>query len=111
VPTEFYNNVINVIRKIPKGKVATYSQIASYAGSDKGARGVSWILHSSSGKYKLPWHRVIGEPGKISLKPGKGLERQRSLLRKEGVEVDFYGKVNLHTFRWKPKSLKSLKRP
>jgi len=89
-----------VIAAIPAGRVATYGQVAHVAGKPWGARQVAWILHSQSGKYKLPWQRVIGANGRISLPPGRGLEEQRRLLRVEGVAVSRSGRIDLDKFRW-----------
>lgn len=89
------------IAAIPVGKVATYGQIAHLAGKPWGARQVAWILHSQSAKYLLPWQRVIGADGKISLPPGKGFAEQRRLLRGEGVAVDERGRVALGIYRWR----------
>lgn len=89
-----------MIAAIPIGKVATYGQIARLAGKPWGARQVSWILHSQSGKYRLPWQRVIGAGGRISLPPGSGFFEQRRLLRQEGVNVDDRGRIDLNKFRW-----------
>ena len=80
MPTEFTKTVIVILKKIPKGKVATYGQIAALAGSPRAARQVVRILHSSSEKYDLPWHRVVNSQGKISLKPNQGYEIQKALL-------------------------------
>jgi len=96
----FSSQIISVIKRIPKGKVATYGQIAAMAGNPRGARAVIWLLHSSSGKEKLPWHRVINGKGMISLKPGQGYEKQRIMLESEGVEFDLYGKIDLERYRW-----------
>jgi methylated-DNA-protein-cysteine methyltransferase-like protein len=89
-----------MIASIPIGKVATYGQIARLAGKPWGARQVSWILHVQSGKYRLPWQRVIGAAGRISLPLDNGFFEQRRLLRREGVRVDDRGRVDLQTFRW-----------
>jgi methylated-DNA-protein-cysteine methyltransferase-like protein len=88
------------ILAIPAGKVATYGQIAHLAGKPWGARQVAWILHSQSVKYRLPWQRVIGANGRISLPPGKGFFEQRRLLQAEGVAVGRGGRVDLKKFRW-----------
>jgi len=88
------------IAAIPAGRVATYGQIAHLAGKSWGARQVAWILHSQSEKYHLPWQRVIGASGRISLPPGRGLEEQRRRLRAEGVVVDARGLVDLGKYRW-----------
>jgi len=79
--------------------VATYGQVAALAGNRRGARQVVRVLHSSSRKEGLPWHRVINSKGMISL-TGEGFDIQRSLLEAEGVEFDEKGKVNLRSFQW-----------
>ncbi len=98
----FSAQIISIIKRIPKGKVATYGQIAALAGNPRGARAVIWLLHSSSGKEKLPWHRVINGKGQISLKPCQGYEEQRAMLESEGVEFDLYGRADLERYRWEP---------
>lgn len=98
----FFRTVIALIRRIPRGKVATYGQIAKLAGQPRAARQVARFLHSSSRKYKLPWHRVINSQGKISL-PDPGLSQQRRLLQKEGVIVEIPNRVSLARFQWKKK--------
>ncbi len=98
--------IVRVIKKIPKGKVASYGQIADLAGNKKAARQVVRILHTLSGKEKLPWHRVIGSKGTISLKPGQGYEMQRAMLLEEGVFFDDHDRIDLKKYGWKPKTLK-----
>jgi methylated-DNA-protein-cysteine methyltransferase-like protein len=71
----------DTIRKIPKGKVSTYGGIAKAAGFPGCARQVVWALRAGRG---LPWHRVVGAGGKISLTGENGLE-QRLRLESEGV--------------------------
>jgi len=102
--TPFTREVKKAIRSIPRGRVATYGQIAALAGREHGARGVAWILHSSSEAAGLPWHRVIGSPGRISLPRGKGFEEQRRRLVAEGVAVGPGGRVDLKRFQWEPSS-------
>lgn len=99
----FAQRVRSVIRKIPPGRVATYGQIALYAGNHRAARQVAWLLHSSSRKYDLAWHRVINSRGTISLKSGHGRERQRELLEGEGVEFSANGRVDFERFLWRYK--------
>lgn len=98
----FSHRVKELIKRIPRGKVATYGQIAAYAGNPRAARQVVWILHSSSGKEKLPWHRVINSMGRISLKPNYGYEIQRELLRQEGVKFAENDAVDFKGFLWSP---------
>jgi len=98
----FAADVIAVIRAVPRGRVATYGQVAWAAGHPGAARQVAWILHSSSDTQKLPWHRIIGANGKISLKRGRGFEEQRKLLKKEDIPADSAGRINLNKYLWEP---------
>ena len=102
--TPFTREVKAVIRGIPRGRVATYGQVAALAGRERAARGVSWILHSSSETAGLPWHRVIGGRGGISLPRGRGFEAQRRRLVAEGVTVGPGGRIDLERFQWQPSS-------
>ena len=101
--TEFTESVIAQLKKIPKGKVATYGQIATLAGSPRAARQVVRILHSSSKKHNLPWHRVINSQGDISLRPSQGYEIQKALLIKEKVKFSLSDRIDLKLFQWQPK--------
>ena len=100
--SEFTNTVIKIIKQIPEGKVTTYGKIAILAGNPRSARQVSWILHSSSKKYKLPWHRVINSKGIIAMKSIDGKNTQKELLEKEGIEFISEFKVNSKKFQWQP---------
>jgi methylated-DNA-protein-cysteine methyltransferase related protein len=102
---KFYRRVLKILKRIPPGRVATYGQIALFAGNPRAARQVAWILHSSSEKENLPWQRVINHQGGISLKPGAGFEQQKALLRAEGVRSDRSGRTNLQKYLWKPTEL------
>jgi methylated-DNA-protein-cysteine methyltransferase-like protein len=99
----FSKRVVETIRRIPRRKVATYGQIAALAGNARAARGVAWILHSSSDAERMPWHRVIGGRGRISLGRGRGFEEQRKRLAAEGVAVDRAGRIDLEVFQWEPR--------
>ena len=101
----FSERVKSLIASIPAGRVATYGQIAACAGNHRAARQVAWLLHSSSRKDKLPWHRVINSRGGISLPVGGGFEEQRMLLEAEGIEVDPKGRINLKKYLWNPGDL------
>lgn len=113
--TPFTRDVKKAIRSIPRSRVATYGQIAALAGRERAARGVAWILHSSSETAGLPWHRVIGAAGRISLPRSRGLgtstsgtcsrggfEEQKARLIGEGVAVGLGGRVDLKRYRWEP---------
>ena len=76
-----FDQIHATIRKIPKGKVATYGEVAKAAGFEGAARQVVWALQTA---HRLPWHRVVGAGGKILLPADQGLE-QRLRLEAEGV--------------------------
>lgn len=101
--SSFQQRLIALIKRIPKGRVATYGHIARLAGNPLGARQVVWALNSTSEKEKLPWHRVINSRGRISLKPGQGFELQKALLEDEGVRFDANDTVDLDRYLWVPR--------
>ncbi len=84
--TNFTEEVIEIIKMIPYGKVMTYGQIAAYASNPRGARQVSQVLHSMSEAYQLPWHRVVNAKGMISLTGEAGF-MQGALLASEGIPI------------------------
>ena len=100
--SSFTQKVVEIIKNIPNGKVATYGQIADLAGNRFAARQVVWILNSQSDRHKLPWQRVINSQGKIGLK-GEGYKIQKKLLLQEGVKFDERDKIDFRGFLWKPK--------
>ncbi|MGE3973563.1 MAG: MGMT family protein [Bdellovibrionales bacterium] len=111
IVSEFTRKVMDQIRKIPKGKVATYKQIAELAKKPYASRGVSWILHSCSTTYKLPWHRVINSQGKISFEKGTyNFRQQKKKLEQEGVLLSTEGQLILKKFQWKKRIPKTRKK-
>ena len=94
----FTEEVVRIIRSIPRGRVMTYGQIAAAAGSPRGARQVVRILHALSGPLGLPWHRVVNAEGRIALRDEEGRFTQRMLLEAEGVAVDADGRVDLAVY-------------
>lgn len=83
----FFRRVYRVVRGIPKGRVATYGQVAALAGTPRAARAVGWALRALDGATadRVPWHRVVNAAGGISPRPGLSPEVQRRRLRAEGV--------------------------
>ncbi|MCY3410537.1 MAG: MGMT family protein [Candidatus Heimdallarchaeota archaeon] len=100
--TEFTDTVVDIIKSIPKGKVATYGQVAALAGSPRASRQVVRILHTQTKKHGLPWHRLINSKGQIAIKDAFGADEQKARLNAEGVEVDDKYKINLKNFQWQP---------
>jgi methylated-DNA-protein-cysteine methyltransferase related protein len=92
------DSIIEIVLSIPKGKVATYGQIAALAGSPLAARAVVRVLNSSSEKYKLPWFRVVNSKGKISLPKGGGYEMQKQMLEAEGIVFNKNDKIDFNKF-------------
>jgi len=88
---------------IPRGRVATYGQIASEAGLARRARLVGRAMRELPRGTRLPWHRVIAASGRISERPGAGPALQRRRLEREGVEFDARGRVDLERFGWRPR--------
>jgi len=100
--TLFTSRAKELIRQIPLGKVTTYGMVAAHSGNPRAARQVARILHSSSRKDKLPWHRVVNRDGRISLKPFRGYEIQKQLLQQEGVVFAQNDIIDFNTFLWQP---------
>jgi methylated-DNA-protein-cysteine methyltransferase-like protein len=97
--TRFHHAVYGLVRKIPRGQVATYGQIAALLGYPRAARAVGYAMrHCASG---VPWHRVVNARGGISLRANVGsMLTQRVLLEQEGVPVR-RGRVRLDRHRWR----------
>ena len=100
--SDFSLRVIRLIRRIPKGKIATYGQIAELAGKPHAARGVAWILHSCSLTHDLPWQRVLNSKGKIAFSPRSShFNEQKKRLVDEGVRFLDRSSVDLTRHLWK----------
>jgi len=108
--TEFTGNVIRIIGNIPPGKVLSYGRIAFLAGSPRGARQVTTILHSSTGKYDLPWHRVVNSKGRISFGNPAAYSVQKQLLESEGIVFSHDDRIDLKRFLWRVRSMDDIDR-
>ena len=95
-----FDRIYNVVSQIPKGKVATYGQVAQLAGNKRWARVVGYALHNNPDQSKIPCHRVVNRDGKVAKAFVFGGENEQiRLLQSEGVEV-VEGKVDLEKYRW-----------
>jgi methylated-DNA-protein-cysteine methyltransferase related protein len=100
---DFFDRVHAVVRRIPRGKVATYGQIARMLGAPRSARVVGWAMHGVPEGSGVPWHRVVQQGGSLSptvspAAPG----RQRRLLEAEGVTFLARGRIDMGRHQWAP---------
>jgi methylated-DNA-protein-cysteine methyltransferase related protein len=94
-------DLVAPVWRIPRGKVATYGEVARAAGFPRHARQVAWALRAAHGA--IPWHRVVGSGGEIKLRGHPGMEQR---LRLESEGVTFRGRrihMRIHEFRFPPK--------
>jgi methylated-DNA-protein-cysteine methyltransferase-like protein len=90
-----------VVRRIPRGRVATYGQVAELAGLPGHARQVGYALHALRDGSTLPWHRVVNAAGAISLRSVPGFELEHRIrLEAVGVKFNARGRVPLARYRW-----------
>ena len=92
-----------VVALIPRGKVATYGDVARHAGLPGAARRVGHALRKLPEGTRIPWHRVVNARGQISLPEASGaLGRQRQRLEAEGILFTNKRSLSLAGYRWKP---------
>jgi methylated-DNA-protein-cysteine methyltransferase-like protein len=96
---KYRQRVFKLVRRIPRGKVMTYGQIAAILGEGYTPRTVGFVMHSAEGD--LPWHRVINSQGSCST---GGLllptNKQQLMLEREGVKFDEKGRCDLQLYAW-----------
>src|SRR5947207_8949529 len=102
-PDGTHGRINRVVSRIPRGRVATYGQVARLAGLSGQARLVGYAMHALPVGTRVPWQRVVNSQGTINL-PGKSALRQRDLLEKEGVRFDVRGRIDLDRFLWRPRA-------
>ena len=92
-----------VVRRVPRGRVVTYGQVARAAGLPRHARQVGYALAALREEDAVPWQRVVNARGEVSQRKGPDRDRlQRVLLESEGVVFDARGRIDLARFRWEP---------
>ena len=92
-----------VVRRIPRGRVATYGDVAALAGRPGRAREVGWALHALDAQSRVPWQRVVNARGEVSARGEPAAARvQRALLEREGVRFGSSGRIDLAKHRWRP---------
>jgi methylated-DNA-protein-cysteine methyltransferase-like protein len=98
-----YDEIQRIVSLIPRGRVATYGQIAELARIPGQARRVGYALSALPEGSPIPWHRVVNAKGEISLRSQGGAETlQKRLLENEGIRFE-KGKLSLDRYQWRPK--------
>lgn len=99
-----WERIYSVVRRIPRGRVATYGQVADLAGLDGHARQVGYALHALPPGSRVPWQRVVNARGGVSPRSVPGFDAvQRTLLEREGVGFRPDGRIDLERHRWCPR--------
>jgi methylated-DNA-protein-cysteine methyltransferase-like protein len=103
---DVHRAILDVVRRIPRGAVATYGQVALLAGYPGGARVAGAVLRAAGTTPGVPWQRVVGRrgpgTGRIAIHDPIGAALQRRLLEAEGVEVSDAGGIALARYGWLP---------
>jgi methylated-DNA-protein-cysteine methyltransferase-like protein len=100
--TAWQEQVWQWIAAVPRGKVASYGQIAALAGKPRHARHVGSVLRKLPAGTRLPWHRILLGNGALAFAPGsQAWRRQQSLLADEGIPL-LQGRVHMPTHQWRP---------
>jgi len=100
-PTETTLRILATIRRIPRGWVASYGDIAAAAGLPGRARLVGHVLRVEPLASGVPWHRVVGASGRLSIPNDAGRSEQRRKLLREGVKFLGPLKVDMRRCRWR----------
>jgi methylated-DNA-protein-cysteine methyltransferase-like protein len=97
-----YKRIYAVARRIPRGRVATYGQIAALAGLPNHARQVGYALQALPEASDVPWQRVVNASGGVSPRPHPyAVMMQRAMLEKEGIKFGANGKISLARYGWR----------
>ena len=98
-----FDLIYDAVRRIPRGKVASYGQIAALAGNPRWSRVVGYALHVNPDPSDVPCYRVVTKDGRLSEAFAfGGINVQRELLERDGVEFDSEGRVMMEKYRWRP---------
>ena len=102
-PDRLYRErIYEIVRRIPRGRVMTYGQIAYILGKGYTPRTVGFVMHGADEK-KTPWHRVINSQGRCSTaRVVLPADKQQRMLEREGVKFDASGRCDLEQSIWHP---------
>ena len=103
-----YRAIYAVVSRIPRGRVATYGQVAYLAGLGAQARLIGYALNALPDGSRVPWQRVVNAKGEVSARSdGSGHETLQGLmLKREGVRFSRRGTISLPDFQWRPRGVK-----
>jgi len=102
-PIRWRQRVYALVRQIPRGRVATYGQLAALAGRPRAARQVGQALAALDASSDVPWHRVVNAQGRISRRADGDSDRlQRYALEDEGVVFSVDAAIDLRRYQWRP---------
>ena len=99
-----YQRIYAVVRRVPRGRVATYGQVARLAGLGDHARMVGYALAALPTGTSVPWHRVINAQGTVSRRRNGDTLSQRLRLEGEGVRFDARDRTSFRSFGWRPRA-------
>lgn len=100
---DFFNNVYEIVRLIPRGRVTSYGAIAKYLGTGSSSRMVGWAMNNSHvQEIPVPAHRVVNRNGDLSGKAHFGGNRMQELLEAEGIQVIDDRVVDFKSIFWDP---------
>ena len=98
-----FEKIYEVVKMIPRGRVASYGQVAAYAGNPRWSRVVGYALHVNPDPDAIPCYRIVTKDGGLSEAFAFGGENvQRELLLRDGVEFTQDGRVDMEKYRWRP---------
>jgi methylated-DNA-protein-cysteine methyltransferase-like protein len=98
----FFEDVWDVVRQIPKGRVTSYGAIANYLGTKMSARMVGWAMNAVHSDESVPAQRVVNRNGMLSGKAHFGGDRMQELLEKDGVKIKDDKVVEFEKIKWDP---------
>ncbi len=99
----FYTKVLEVVKKIPSGRITTYGHIAGYVGNKRSARMVGWVLNKQKNNPEIPAHRVVNRKGLLTGKIHfQGINLMQELLENEGIEIKDNRVVDMEKYLWDP---------